>query len=64
MKCSICNIEGHNKSNRKFHSATYSNTDIMNDQPNYTESIDILSVNYWKNTRTFRGITDKETQIK
>jgi len=25
---------------------------------------DILSVNYWKNTRTFKAISEKETQIK
>lgn len=25
---------------------------------------DILSANYWKNTRTFKAIKDKETQIK
>lgn len=29
-----------------------------------TQQCDILSASFWKNTKTFKGIKDKETQIK
>jgi hypothetical protein len=69
-------MEGHYKSNKKFHpkeTASVSapkfdaKTDVkIKPQPKVEMSStdDILSASYWKNTKTFKSIKEKETQIK
>ena len=74
MKCSICKQDGHNKRSCKTMTTPVltpkneAETDIKATAPVKVEmestSEDILSANYWKNTKTFKLIKDKETQIK
>lgn len=63
IKCSICKKEGHNK---RFCTISISDDEIKIDVKDDTKSNtdDILCVDYWKNTKTFKLIKDKETQIK
>ena len=56
MKCSICKKPGHTKRSCKTTSAPELRVD--------EGETDILSANYWKHTRAFTSIRDKETQIK
>jgi hypothetical protein len=68
IKCSICKKEGHNKRSCNIINTNISISDneIKLDVKDETKSTtdDILSVNYWKDTKTFKSIKDKETQIK
>ena len=75
MKCSICKQEGHNRRSCKTMTQTpiqaptiKAKTDVKaNAHVNAEmETIleEILSANYWKNTKSFQSIKDKETQIK
>jgi len=57
MKCSNCKQHGHNKLSCK--DMTVSIVEKESEEDN-----DILSANFWKNTKTFKSIKDKETQIK
>ena len=59
IKCYICNKEGHNKRSCKTNIVISSQI-----KPKTDEKIDILHANYWKNTKTFKSIKDKQTQIK
>jgi hypothetical protein len=59
MPCSICKNSGHNKKSCPSNSAP-----VNAEAPKMTYTTDILSCNHWKNTKTFKGIKDKETQIK
>ena len=42
-KCSICKLEGHNKSNKKFHSKFNNEENIE-----INTSKNILSINFWE----------------
>lgn len=79
MKCKICNTEGHRSNNKKFHpidiihcvETNPNNAHKTEDTTliNYvgvemSSNNDILSASYWKNSKTFKSIKDKETQIK
>jgi hypothetical protein len=71
MKCSLCETEGHTRRSCKAAASDTSNTEVedVKADPGVSEEMastteDILSANYWKNTRTFKSIKDKETQIK
>jgi len=61
MKCSNCKQHGHNKLSCK--NMTVSIVEKESEEDN-KEINDILSANFWKNTKTFKSIKDKETQIK
>lgn len=63
MKRSICNQTGHSK---RYCNMT---SPMLEPKDNITTTVtpneeDILSANYWKNTKSFKTIRDKETQIK
>ena len=74
MKCSICKQEGPNKRSCKKMTTPVSASKIEAKTDVKVEPVvkaemtstteDILSANYWKNTKTFKSIKDKETQIK
>jgi hypothetical protein len=70
MKCSNCKQEGHNKRSCTFvhDKETKENVKKIKKVKKIKEVIkpkeDILSANYWKNTKTFQAIKEKETQIK
>jgi len=54
-------VNQQNKST-KTHRPMYPESNMEKDE--LIEEEDIMSVNYWKNTNTFKTIKDKETQIK
>ena len=76
MKCKTCNMEGHRSDNKKFHPKKTSpvsapkidaKTDVKVEplpKVEMSSTDDILSASYWKNTKTFKSIKEKETQIK
>lgn len=74
MKCSICKQDGHNKRSCKTMTTPVSAPKIeVESDVKVIPSVklemtstteDILSAGSWKNTKSFRAIKDKETQIK
>lgn len=78
-QCSICKEEGHDsrkhnndttqkKKKTKEAVAAVAVADLefatLSDVGEAADDVDVLSANYWKNTKTFKTIKTKETQIK
>lgn len=61
MSCSICNTPGHNKRSCPSKHVEPIVVEVEQIAPS---TDDILSCNYWKNTKAFKSIKDKQTQIK
>jgi hypothetical protein len=72
MPCSICKKPGHNKKGCpsensapvKVEAVASTVAQSAPSEPMTSTTDDILSFNHWKNTKIFKSIKDKETQIK
>jgi hypothetical protein len=73
MVCSICKKSGHNKTKCPINKEELSTSSTSASSASSTTSntaviveadADILLSTYWKNTKTFRSIKDKQTQLK
>jgi hypothetical protein len=74
-QCSICKEEGHDsrkhddptqkkKKTKEAQVAVDLEFSTLSDDDSHAHDVDILSANYWKNTKTFKTIKTKETQLK
>jgi len=64
ITCSLCKEDGHNKRSCKNKDQVEKKVEVKIETKINEDQENILSANYWKNTKTFKSIKDKETQIK
>jgi hypothetical protein len=64
MPCSNCKQSGHNKKSCPTDNSAHVTIESTSVEVTSSSTDDILSFNYWKNTKKFKSIKEKETQIK